>query len=159
MAAQNRLNWRALGLPVYLALALLVVVAAILLAAILSFQPAPGENEAPASADDYRARAEALLANAHPEDAEAALEKYGCVVCHREGAANGVAPSWVGIAERAATRRPPLTAAAYIYESITHPSAFIVPGYNDLMPKDFGTRLSDQELGDIIAYLLTPDAK
>jgi hypothetical protein len=26
------------------------------------------------------------------------------------------------------------------------------------MPKDFAQRLSDQELADVIAYLLTPDA-
>jgi hypothetical protein len=70
-----------------------------------------------------------------------------------------MAPAFVGIAERAATRRPPLTAAAYIYESITNPSAFIAPGqYNAAMPENFRERLSDRELGDIIAFLLTPDA-
>jgi mono/diheme cytochrome c family protein len=64
----------------------------------------------------------------------------------------------VGIAERAAARRPPLAAAAYIYESITHPTAYIVEGFSGAMPQNYPERLSERELGDIIAYLLTPDA-
>ena len=136
----------------------LIVFTVIFIYAFTNLQPS---TTAPATltADSYQERVTALLANAHPEDAEAAIEKYGCVACHRVGAANGVAPSWEGIAARAATRNPPLTAAAYIYQSITDPGAYLVAGYPDVMPKDFAQRISDQELGDIIAYLLTPDAK
>ncbi len=156
--AQQRLNWRTLGLPVYLVIGFLIVFAVIFIYAFTSLQPTE-TTPAPITADSYQDRVVSLLANAHPDDAEAAVEKYGCIACHRVGAANGVAPSWVGIAERAATRNPPLTAAAYIYQSITDPGAYVVDGYPDVMPKDFATRISDQELGDIIAYLLTPDTK
>ncbi len=86
------------------------------------------------------------------------VETYQCIACHRIGAANGVAPAYEGIAARAAARRPPMPAASYIYESITNPSAYIVEGYVNSMIQDFAQRLSDQELGDIIAYLLTPEA-
>lgn len=156
--SEQRLNWRNLGLPVYLVIGFLIVFAAIFIYAFTNLQPTETAHE-PITADSYQERVTALLANAHPEDAEAAVEKYGCVACHRVGAANGVAPSWVDIAYRAATRNPPLTAAAYIYQSITDPGAYVVEGYPDVMPKDFAQRISDQELGDIIAYLLTPDAK
>ena len=55
--------------------------------------------------------------------------------------------------------RLPLPADAYIYESIINPAVFIVEGYNDVMPHDFATRMSQQELADVLAYLLTPDAR
>jgi hypothetical protein len=52
-----------------------------------------------------------------------------------------------------------LSAEAYICESITHPAAFVVENYAAAMPQDFGSRLSPGELGDIIAYLLTSEAR
>ena len=100
-----------------------------------------------------------MPANATPADEAAAIQKEGCPACPRQGAANGIAPSWVGVAERAATRRPPMPADAYLYESIIHPEACLVDGYPNSMVPNFGTRISDQELGDIIAYLLTADAQ
>lgn len=105
----------------------------------------------------YMDKVSALLANADPANGDRLIDQYECHVCHRGTSANVIAPSYVGIAERAAARRPPLTAAAYIYESITHPTAFIVSGFAAAMPQNYAERLSDRELGDIIAYLLTPD--
>ena len=153
---QTRWNGR---WAVYLSLALLLIFAIMLVIVVVSLQATPTPTDAATvSADSYQARVDALLKIAHPEDAEPIIESMGCPTCHRAGAANGVAPSWDGIAARAARRRPPLSAAAYIYESITDPSAYVVSGYTDIMPKDFAKRLSDQQLADIIAYLLTPDA-
>ncbi len=80
------------------------------------------------------------------------------MACHRLGVASKIAPTFEGIAERAASRRAPLTAAAYIYESITHPTAYVVEGFQPAMPQNFSERLTDRELGDIIAYLLTTSA-
>jgi cytochrome c551/c552 len=155
--AQKSNGWRSLGWPVYLALALLVVgVIALVVAVATSHMVDHGAPE-PVSAASYRARVDALLEIGKPADAEAVVTKYGCVACHRDGA-NTVAPSWVGVAERAGARRPPMPADAYIYESIVYPAAYVVEGYPDLMPKDFAQRLSDQELADVLAFLLTPDA-
>ncbi|MBT6706433.1 MAG: cytochrome c [Chloroflexi bacterium] len=42
-----------------------------------------------------------------------------------------------------------------IRTSIIDPSAIIVDGFNDLMPKTFGDVLSDSELDDLIGYLNT----
>jgi cytochrome c len=99
-----------------------------------------------------------LLAQADPANGDALLTQFDCAACHRAGAENSIAPSFTGIAARAGEQRPPLTAEAYLYESITHPQAHVVEGFVGAMPQDFALRLSDQQLGDIIAYLLTPDA-
>ncbi|MEP7293370.1 MAG: c-type cytochrome [Chloroflexota bacterium] len=142
--------------PIYAALVLIIVVVVGFIVVILANQSGDTAGVEPLSAESYRARVDALLAIAQPENVGSALDKYACIACHRAGST--IAPVWEGIAERAATRRPPMPADAYIYESIVHPEAFLVEGYNDLMPHDFGARASDQELADMIAYLLTPDA-
>jgi cytochrome c oxidase subunit 2 len=43
--------------------------------------------------------------------------------------------------------------AAFILESITNPSAEIAPGYQDIMPKDYGTKLTTKQLADLVAFL------
>jgi cytochrome c1 len=44
--------------------------------------------------------------------------------------------------------------AAYIRESIVNPSAQIAEGFQDgLMPKDYGEKLSDEELANLVAFL------
>ena len=110
------------------------------------------------TADTYMDKVTTLLQGADASRGVVLVEQYGCTACHREGAVNDIAPSYDGMAARAATRRPPLTAAAYIYESIIKPTTYVVDGYHPSMPQNFAQRLSDRELGDIIAYLLTPTA-
>lgn len=148
-----------LGVPVVLALLLVIAVLAVFVFGILLPQmhaEPQVESTVVAGADSYRERLDALLAIAQPENAEAALVKYTCTACHR--APSTIGPAFDGVAERAATRRPPMPADAYIYESIIHPSVYVVEGYQDVMLRDIGDRISDQELADILAYLLTPDA-
>ncbi len=147
--------------PVYLALALLVIFAVIF---VLVFVNASGDTPegtpvAELTSESYMDIVEPLLANADPERGEVLLTQYDCAACHRMGVANNLAPSFVGIAERAAVQRPPLTAAAYLYEAIIYPDVHVAGSYTGIMPQYYGTRLSEQELGDIIAYLLTPDAE
>jgi len=110
------------------------------------------------TADTYMDKVTSLLQGADATRGAALVEQFGCTACHREGAVNKIAPAYDGIAVRAATRRPPLTAAAYIYESIINPTSYVVEGYNPAMPQNFAQQLSDRQLGDIIAYLLTPTA-
>lgn len=146
--------------PVYVALFLLVGFVIIFVVEFIgaSENPVRSEPAATLTADTYMAEVTSILADGNPKNGEALLTKYECVACHRAGVENGIAPAFIGVAERAATRRPPLTAAAYIYESITHPTAFIVEGFSGAMPQNIAERLSERELGDIIAYLLTSDA-
>jgi mono/diheme cytochrome c family protein len=152
MNAEKRpLRW-----PIVLALTLLVVFAAIfVILFVVESEPQPEEQTTEITAESYVNIVMPLLADANPENGEALLNQYGCAACHVLGALNNVAPSFSGLGERAAERRPPLTAEAYLYESIVHPSAFVVEGYPASMAQDYGERLTDEELGDIIAYLRT----
>jgi cytochrome c2 len=148
---------KTLGAPVLVAVALLIGVTLIFVFEFFSYSPA-SSIEATVPADSYVGVVAGLLANADSEHGETLLTTYGCAACHRAGAENHVAPSFVGIAQRAGERRPPLSAEEYLYESIVHPSAYIVEEYPNAMPQNFAERISNQDLGDLIAYLLTPDA-
>jgi hypothetical protein len=74
-----------------------------------------------------------------------------------QGATGTIGPELDGIAQRAPTRKPPMSAADYIDESIKDPAAFVVPNYP--APSAGGMILpspvSDQERKDLVAFLLT----
>ncbi len=42
---------------------------------------------------------------------------------------------------------------AYLHESIVDPGAKVVKGYNDIMPKNYGADLSDDQIQALIAYI------
>jgi mono/diheme cytochrome c family protein len=109
------------------------------------------------SAETYMDVVEPLLANANPENGPALLQRHGCNGCHMGSAvANNLAPSFVGMREQLPERRPPLQPEAYLYEAIVYPNAHQVEGYVAQMPVTYGD-MPDQELGDMMAYLLTAD--
>lgn len=98
----------------------------------------------------------AALSSADPGRAEAIALANGCVGCHALDPAQVMSgPTWFHMGDTATNRISGEGPAAYIYHSITDPSAYIVPGYQDgVMPKTFGETLSTQDLADLIAYLL-----
>jgi cytochrome c2 len=62
-----------------------------------------------------------------------------CTGCHRVDSDDRlIGPGLKSIGIRAQTRVPGLSAQDYIRTSIIHPSAFVVEGYPDLMPKNWG---------------------
>jgi cytochrome c553 len=79
-----------------------------------------------------------------------------CVSCHMLTDEILVGPGFAGLSERAATRIDTQSAEEYIFNSILHPSRYIVEGYSNLMYSEYGSRLSAQQVADLIAYLLTP---
>jgi mono/diheme cytochrome c family protein len=79
-----------------------------------------------------------------------------CAACHTIiGDAVVVGPALAGVATRAETRVPGLSAQDYIEQSILDPSAYLVEGFDDLMPKSWGTTLTGEELDALVAFLLT----
>lgn len=76
-----------------------------------------------------------------------------CEACH--GAADGAGPALIGMGARAATRVAGLSAEEYLYQSIVQPSAYIVEGFPDIMPKNYGEQFSEAELQALVAYILT----
>jgi nitric oxide reductase subunit C len=95
-----------------------------------------------------------------------------CTACHATQPGVTLAgPSLAGIGQRAAetVADPRYTgsatdAAGYLRESILTPSVHLVPGANfataptggvSLMPADYGTRLQEEQINHLVAYLLT----
>jgi mono/diheme cytochrome c family protein len=65
-----------------------------------------------------------------------------------------VGPSLAGIATLAADRVPDQDAHTYILVSILTPDAYLVEGFENLMPASFGKKLTGEELDALVAYLL-----
>lgn len=79
-----------------------------------------------------------------------------CGACHSiTGTANIVGPAMAGIATRAETRVEGMSAHDYLVESILDPGAYLVPGFDNLMPSTWGTTLTGEEMDAIIAFMLT----
>lgn len=82
---------------------------------------------------------------------------YSCANCHLpDSEKTEIGPGLLNIKQRAATRVEGLSAAEYIYESITNSLAYTVEGFEtDLMPQNWAEIYTDPEIFDIVAYLLT----
>lgn len=79
-----------------------------------------------------------------------------CHVCHMDQPVGPTFPGEPSLPTLAATRRPGYPADVYLYESIVNPSAYVVQGFQaGIMPDDFGSTLTRQELADLVAYLMT----
>ena len=102
----------------------------------------------------HSAQLSRALDDADSNKGKALIAEYACGACH-EASNERIAPAFQGIASRAASRQPALSAEAYLYQSITEPRAFVVPGYAQSMPLNYGQRLAQAEIGHIIAHLLT----
>lgn len=81
-----------------------------------------------------------------------------CSTCHQ--VVNGqvgfsVGPNLAGIAERAGMQVDGLTREEYLRLSILEPERYIVSGYRNIMYPGYRTLLTEQDIQDLIAYLLT----
>jgi nitric oxide reductase subunit C len=85
-----------------------------------------------------------------------AVFKLRCAQCHALAADTVViGPSLAGLATRASTRIEGYSAEEYIEDSILFPKDYIVEGFSDTMPTNFGKDLTSEELSAIVAYLMT----
>ena len=97
---------------------------------------------------------------------EALATSLGCTACH---ITTPTGPAWLasgstpGIGARAETTftQPGYTGTAidavqYLFESIVLPNVHLTPGFAEgLMPATYGDTLTEQQLADLIAYLLS----
>lgn len=127
------------------------------------FQDAPskapgGVVEAPAAAP----------VSEGPRDPEvlfsASASGMACIGCHvltepQTGDNRGaVGPNMANLAENAANRVAGEDAATYVHNSIVNPGAYVVEGYaNGIMPQNFATRMSEEEINNLVAWLLDPN--
>ena len=79
-----------------------------------------------------------------------------CNACHRVDTEKRlVGPGLLNVSVRAAHRVDGLSAEAYIRQSIIDPTAYVVEGYQPIMPQTFRKAFTDAQLDDLIAYLMT----
>jgi cytochrome c2 len=81
-----------------------------------------------------------------------------CSSCHFVASSQtgfNLGPNLASIAERAANRVDGMNAEEYIHESIVDPRRYVVPGYRNLMYPDYAEHISEQDIQDLAAYLLT----
>jgi cytochrome c oxidase subunit 2 len=79
----------------------------------------------------------------------------GCVGCHSSDGNVTTAPTWKGLygSERELSDGSTVIAdEPYLRESIVDPSAKIVRGFSDIMPKTYGT-LPDEDINALIEYI------
>jgi cytochrome c2 len=122
-------------------------------------------------------RANARTAALNPRRADRGKQlivsgKFPCGSCHLitdAGTSGNVGPHLDGVATRADTNQDgrltnrginpgaPDRVAQYLRAAIVNPSGFVVPGYANLMPKNFGdpTVMPDDDREAIVNYLLT----
>ncbi|WP_161569156.1 c-type cytochrome [Candidatus Oscillochloris fontis] len=111
------------------------------------------------------------LPTVHPDQGKAIFNGQveidgfvACLNCHpiNPHAPSGVGPNLAGIALRASERVPELSAATYIQRSIRIHDEYVVPGYTagiarSFVGRDFDDVLSDEQVTQLVAYLLTLD--
>jgi mono/diheme cytochrome c family protein len=79
-----------------------------------------------------------------------------CGSCHDPNLfGQRIGPPLDHIGSTAETRRAGQTAPDYIRQAILDPGAYVVPGYQDSMPRDLGRDLSPTDLDALVAYLLS----
>lgn len=143
--------------PILLTAGLVIVVGVVFLVEFVV--ATEGVEEDPVATDNlteatYMDVVNLLLVGADEVRGEALVnEELACHACHISGA-DEIAPGYRDLSDHALARAP-LTLEAYIYESIVYPAAHIVAGYPNSMPQNYGQQLTERQLGDIIAYLLT----
>src|SRR4051812_1567146 len=107
-------------------------------------------------------RALSLGANVTPEQLTTAGDQLyhgagGCTACHGLGTRapnlltdeKGQGP----IGARCGKREAGKDCKAYLYESLTAPRAYVVSGYEPIMPENLGRILSPQQLWALVAFL------
>ena len=99
----------------------------------------------------------AAMADADPARGEQLTLTNGCIGCHALNPNQVMAgPTWHNVGATAATRVEGESAALYLYNSIFHPNDYVVEGYMpNIMLQIYEQTLSDQDVADIISYLLS----
>lgn len=103
----------------------------------------------------------AAITNGDPAVGEQLSALNACIGCH--GLAEGqvlAGPSWYNLANVAVNRVTGVGPANYLYTSIINPNAYVVDGFvANVMPQTYAESLSEEDLGNLISYILTEQAQ
>lgn len=83
-------------------------------------------------------------------------EGIGCLQCHSVDGSPGSGPTWKGIAGSSRPLQSGETVIAddgYLHTAIVDPAAELLAGYDDVMPDNYGTQLTAEEIDDLVEYI------
>jgi mono/diheme cytochrome c family protein len=78
-----------------------------------------------------------------------------CSTCHSTTDQTIVGPGFQNFSDIAGTREFGESAEQYAHNSIVRPASYIVSGFSNSMYNQYERALSDQDIADLVAYLLT----
>ena len=79
-----------------------------------------------------------------------------CILCHAIAGQGGTrGPDLSGVASRAGARVAGLSAEEYIRQSILDPRAYLVDGFDPIMPENVINVLGEDNFEDLVAFLMT----
>lgn len=113
-------------------------------------------DEQPADASGDAAAGESLFNQNLIQASDGAAA--GCVTCHYVNAEQGAftGPNLASVATHAAERVEGQSAEVYLRNSIVNTNEYLVEGYAaGVMPATYGDLLSEEEVNNLVAYLLT----
>lgn len=77
-----------------------------------------------------------------------------CISCHLLTDQADIGPGMAGYGDRAGSTVPDQSAEVYSYVAIMNPADHIVAGYGNVMYSEYRSRLNEQQVADLIAYML-----
>lgn len=83
-------------------------------------------------------------------------EGVGCLQCHSVDGTPGSGPTWKGIAGSSRPLENGETVIAddeYLHTAIVDPAAQLLAGYDDVMPDNYGTQLTAEDIDDLVEYI------
>ena len=112
------------------------------------------------AADEANADTDAADAEGTAVDAELAAQgeklfAATCMACHME--TDTIGPGLPHIAESAPeiAEAQGMTTEEYLHQSIVDPAAYVVEGFQPIMPPGYGDQYSEDEINALIAYILS----
>jgi cytochrome c2 len=133
-----------------------------LIAYLMTLSGGQTSTQADQPAADENTRIIEAIASANPDHgAELFITTnvtgFACVACHYPDKEDRlVGPGLLHVPVRAADRVSGESAEIYLYHSIINPGAYVVSDYPDMvMPRNYSEVYTEQDIFDLVAYLLT----
>jgi cytochrome c oxidase subunit 2 len=90
-------------------------------------------------------------------------QTYGCLACHSINGDEGVGPTWLGLFGSEVLLADSSTVVAdeiYLMDSILKPNFQVAAGFQpSIMPQDFADRLSEEQILQIIAFIMSLESE
>lgn len=97
----------------------------------------------------------AATTSAAAPNGKAVFAANGCGTCHtfKPAGSKGTIGPDLDTKPAADAKKAHMPLAAFVHESIVKPGAYISPGYPNVMPKNFGKKLTKTQLDALVSFI------